>query len=312
MKKIISILLCLAMVLGSFSMAAAINFDDVPEGSYYYEPVYNIAWFGIIGGFPDGTFKPASPITRAQMAVMLVNMQKLSPYTAANPRFSDVPKTHWAYKYVEAAADAGFINGYPDGTFRPDRNVSYDEAITMIVALLGYKLKDLEGTYPTAFTNKARDLGILNTCAILGNSAATRANVSCFLRDALIASWNNYDFFKFVGPDYKITLGPDATYYYNGGENNGYMITLYIENTGSSPISIEPGFFTVQADGKTLAFDANAYTAFTDLKYPSGTISPGSTMQVDLMFVMDETPAEMTVTPNLTSIGEEPVIPLTF
>ena len=62
MKKFFAILLCLVMVLGSVTTAGAISFSDVPEGSYYFEPVYNIAWFGIISGFPDGSFKPASPI----------------------------------------------------------------------------------------------------------------------------------------------------------------------------------------------------------------------------------------------------------
>lgn len=312
MKKFLSVLLCFLMILSSFSTALALSFDDVPEGSYYFEPVYNIAWSGIIGGFPDGTFKPGSPITRAQMAVMLVNMQKLSPYTAARPRFSDVSKDHWAYKYVEAAADAGFINGYPDGTFRPDKNVSYDEAITMLIALMGYTLKDLGGTYPTAFTSKARDLGVLNTCAILGSGAATRANVSCFIRDAIFASQNDYDVFKYVGPNYKIMLGPDSTYYYNGGENNGYFISLFVENTSASPITISAERFAFYADNTALSFDPDAYQHFDDTTVPSGSLAPGRSMRVDLMFVMDESPSVMRIAPDLSDAGDEPVIELNF
>ena len=314
MKKLLAIILCLAMVLGSVTTAGAISFSDVPEGSYYFEPVYNIAWFGIISGFPDGSFKPASPITRAQMAVMLVNMQKLSPYSAANPRFSDVPKTHWAYKYVEAVADAGFINGYPDGTFRPDRNVSYNEALTMIVALMGYTLKDLGGTYPTAFTNKARDLGILNTCAILGDSPATRANVSCFLRDSIIANWNDYDVFKYVGSGYKVELGADGVYTITQGitKKEGYLISLYIENTSASPLPVSASSFSTYINGELTQVDTSAYDAFHEYTLPSGSIPAGTTKRIDLMYTTDKVLEHISIQPDLSSGSECPLIELNF
>lgn len=313
MKKLLAIVLCLAMFWGSVTEVSAVGFSDVPEDSYYYEPVYNIAWDGIIGGFPDGTFKPNSPITRAQMAVMLVNLKKLSPYTAAKPKFSDVPKTHWAYKYVEAAADAGFINGYPDGTFRPERNVSYDEAITMIVALMGHKLKDLGGTYPTAFTNKARDLGILNTCAMLGGNPATRANVSCFIRDSIISMNNAQDYFKYKGSDYNISLGKEFRYHVEQGDNitDGYGIKLIIENTSSSPISYSPTSFTADFDEKTYSVDTASYDAFDDISAPSGTINAGQAVTVVLFFACETGMHKCSIYPNLSS-GTEAVINLVF
>ena len=204
--------LCLSLAACILPAPAGASFSDVKPGRWYYDAVTRMEADGVLTGYPDGTFRPGSPITRAQMAVMLVNMREIEPVSSETPRFPDVAQTHWAYKYVEAAAREGFISGYQDGTFRPDRNVTYDEALTMIVALMGYTLKDLGGSYPTAFTNKARDLGILNTCAILGSEYATRANVSCFLRDAILASKDDYDVFKYVGSGYKITLGRDDIY----------------------------------------------------------------------------------------------------
>lgn len=313
MKKFIALLLCLGLLLGSVSAVSAISFSDVPEGAYYYEPVYNIAWNGIIGGFPDGTFKPGSPINRAQIAVMLTNLRKLDTYEPDEPTFSDMPKTHWAYKYVEAAVKAGFISGYPDGTFKPDRNVSYDEAITMIVALMGYKLKDLGGTYPTAFTNKARDLGILNTCAILGSDAATRANVSCFIRDCLISSYDNQDFFKYKGTNYNVTIGADFTYYVERGSNRTdvYGITLFIENTSSSPIPFSATSFTADFDGKTYLIDTASYDAFDEYSVPSGTIGAGQTAKAVLLFACGTGMKKGIIRPNLGT-GTEAEIELIF
>ncbi len=313
MKKVIALVLCLAMLLGSVSAVSAIGFTDVPQSAYYYEPVYNIAWSGIISGFPDGTFGPGRPITREQMAVMLVNMQKLDSYTPANATFPDVPSSRWSYKYVEAAAQAGFINGYPDGTFKPERNVSYDEAITMIVALMGYKLADLGGTYPTAFTNKARDLGVLNTCSMLGSNAATRANVSCFIRDAIIASREDQDIFKHAGSTYSVSLGKDFTYYVEekGVRRDGYGITLIIENRSSSPIPYSATSFTSDFDGKTYLVDTEAYAAFDEFTLPNGTIGAGQTATVVLFFACGTTMESAHIYPNLSS-GAETDIEITF
>ena len=316
MKKTIALLLCLGLLLGSASTASAIGFDDVPEGSYYYEPVYNIAWEGIIGGFPDGSFRPASPITRAQMAVLLVNMKHLTPYEPSTPTFPDVPSTHWAYKYVEAAVKEGFIAGYPaendkPSEFRPDRNVSYNEALTMIVAQMGYTLKGLGGTYPTAFTNKARDLGILNTCAMLGDAFATRANVSCFLRDALIAQSENQDRFKYKGDNYNISLGRDYSYRVEKGSSitEGYAIVVFIENTSASSIPYSSTSFMATIDGRDYLLDTASYGDLAAFTLPDGIIPAGQTVKADLLFACGMEMSSIIIKPNL-STGNEAEIEL--
>ncbi len=314
MKRILSFLLCLILVFGSFAAAFAIGFSDVPEGIYYFEPVYNIAYDNIISGFPDGSFRPGASITRAQMAVMLVNMKGISPYMAEEPRFPDVDKTHWAYKYVEAAAREGFIAGYTDGNFRPDKDVSYDEAITMIVALMGYTLQDLGGSYPEAFTSKARDLGILNTCAMLGKDAATRANVSCFLRDAIIASREDYDAFKYVGPGYKITLGPAKPCEFTQGESKTewYAISLFVENTSSEPLPVNASKFGTFVNGVQAVTDSAGYAAFPEYKIPSGSIPAGGTARIDLMYPSSPQMTTIDIHPDLAEPEEEPLIELLF
>ena len=185
MRKTLSVVLVLALLLSATSVFAA-GFSDVASSAYYYNAVNNLADKNIIGGFPDGTFKPNNTVTRAQLAVMLVNANGIDPASKTS-NFSDVPKSHWAYGFVSAAADAGYLAGYPDGSFRPVNGVSYNEALTMIVASMGYKAADLTGSYPSNFTNKAKEIGLLKTCNKTGSSSATRADIACFINDSFSA-----------------------------------------------------------------------------------------------------------------------------
>lgn len=285
MKKVIALILCLAMLLGSVSTVSAANFTDVPKGAYYYEPVYNLVWDEIIGGYPDGTFGPTKSITRAEIAVILVNMLGLKANASAPQRFSDLPSSHWAYGFVSTAAQEGFVSGYPDGSFKPNKPVSYNEALTMLVALLGYKASDLPGTYPKNFTNKAEQIGIMNTCSMTGNDAATRANVSCFVRDAVIAKTNNKNYFKYVGKGYTATLGKEWVYYYTDDPSKNWdHVVLIIENTSDETMYVGLSNFNLYIDDVSSEFDTNEYYKSDDVSYPSGNIAPGKKMYVDLIF----------------------------
>jgi hypothetical protein len=99
--------------------AGAPHFGDVPPGSTFY-PYIEVAWaHGVIGGYNDGTFHPATPVTRAQLTKMAVLARGLAQVPPATPTFGDVPPGDWAYAYIETAAAHGIVGGYSDGTFRP-------------------------------------------------------------------------------------------------------------------------------------------------------------------------------------------------
>ena len=174
------------MILGSFGFVFASDFSDVKDTEYYSEPVNVLSGLGVIAGFPDGTFKPGDNVTRAQMATMITAALGIPVKGSGATGFSDVPASHWASGYIAYAVSVGFVAGYPDGTFKPENPVSYNEALTMIVAALGYTAEALPGTWPGAFINKARGLGILDTCKTTGNAAAPRQDIACFLYDALL------------------------------------------------------------------------------------------------------------------------------
>jgi hypothetical protein len=87
---------------------------------------------GFISGFPDGTFQPATPITRAQYAALITKTFQLPPSSKLD-RFKDIKIDFWAASAIASAADAGFLSGFPDGTFRPGQNLTKVQAIVSIV-----------------------------------------------------------------------------------------------------------------------------------------------------------------------------------
>ncbi|QSJ14072.1 S-layer homology domain-containing protein [Nostoc sp. UHCC 0702] len=94
---------------------------------------------GAISGFPDGTFAPDAPITRAQYAAIIAKTFQLSANNKVN-KFSDVKSDFWAASAILSAAENGFVSGFPDGTFRPGLNLTKIQAIVSIVN--GLKLSD--------------------------------------------------------------------------------------------------------------------------------------------------------------------------
>lgn len=85
---------------------------------------------GIISGYANGTFEPNAAVSRAEFAVMASRFAELTNSTKA--MFTDVTKDHWAYLAINAAAEAGWVQGYGDGTYRPETSISRAETVTLI------------------------------------------------------------------------------------------------------------------------------------------------------------------------------------
>lgn len=105
-------------------------FTDVPANQWYTKAVTTLAGKGIISGYPDGTFKPNALITRAEFVTMAMNFANADKGTACN--FPDVPQNMWYYGAIAGATQNGWISGYPDGTFGPDRYITRAEVTSVI------------------------------------------------------------------------------------------------------------------------------------------------------------------------------------
>ena len=115
-------------------------FSDVADSSWYAQAVNYLASLEIINGYPDGTFRPDAPMTRAEFATIASRFVELES-TDSNI-FSDVPSGHWAVAYINSAFAKGWINGYPDGTFKPENNISRAEVVTLVNAMLSRKIDE--------------------------------------------------------------------------------------------------------------------------------------------------------------------------
>ena len=109
-------------------------FSDVYSNAWYSDAVVTLAAKGIIKGYTDGTFRPNDTISRSEFVTMLTRFSTLS---TCEMKFSDVPAGHWAYDYIVSASAKGWTNGYTDGTFRPEQNITRSEAARMTNIMLG-------------------------------------------------------------------------------------------------------------------------------------------------------------------------------
>lgn len=118
------------------AFATSNTYSDVAYGKWYNNPISTMSALGIITGYPDGTFKPNKPITRAEFAAIAARFDETQSGKSAT--FSDVIG-HWAAKEIGIAYYNDWIKGYPDGTFKPDQNITRAEAMTLINRVLERK-----------------------------------------------------------------------------------------------------------------------------------------------------------------------------
>ncbi|MEH2377623.1 MAG: DUF1565 domain-containing protein [Nostoc sp.] len=122
-------------------VAAAVNtpsggFKDVPANYWAKAYIQALASQNIIAGFPDGSFKPNEPVTRAQFAAIVT--KALTP-SAKRPviKFKDVASNFWAYAAIQSAYQGQFVSGYPDGTFKPQQQIQRVQALVALANGLG-------------------------------------------------------------------------------------------------------------------------------------------------------------------------------
>lgn len=122
------------------------SFSDVAKGKWYNRAISTLANAGIVKGDPAGTYRPGDPITRAEMATIIA---RFGDFKEGGKTFNDI-SGHWAQKYIELAASNGWINGNPDGTFKPNNNITRAETVAMINRVLDRQTKDVSDLLPVS------------------------------------------------------------------------------------------------------------------------------------------------------------------
>ncbi|MFA7147643.1 MAG: S-layer homology domain-containing protein, partial [Syntrophomonadaceae bacterium] len=119
---------------GQAQPTGATPFTDVSSTDKNVLYIKYMANRGLINGFPDGTYHPGEGLTRAQAAVLFCKIRGLNP-TEKNSTFNDVVGNHWAAGYIAAAVKAGYITGFPDGTYRPQATLTRAQGINLFLQL---------------------------------------------------------------------------------------------------------------------------------------------------------------------------------
>jgi parallel beta-helix repeat protein len=179
--------------------AVATNFRDI-QGHWAQAYIQALTGLGAIAGFPDGSFRPNDPVTRAQFAAILAKAFSPTPQKPASD-FVDVSRTFWGYQVIQTAYRGGFLSGYPGQAFRPDERIPRVQVLVSLAS--GLNLRSDNTSVLSVFSDAAQIPDYART-AIAGatqkklvvnyptpkqlnpNQNATRADVAAFVYQALV------------------------------------------------------------------------------------------------------------------------------
>lgn len=183
---------------------AQTSFSDVSSNYWASQFIQQLSQRGVIAGFPDGTFRPEEPVTRAQFAAMI---NKAFNRSAQRPaiNFNDVPSNYWAYNAIRQAYTIGFLSGYPGNQFRPNQAIPREQVLVSLANGLEYVTTgNVEATLQyfndasnisgyarspiAAATQKQIVVNYPNVKFLNPTITASRAQVAAFIYQALVSS----------------------------------------------------------------------------------------------------------------------------
>lgn len=190
LKKVIALVAVFAMLVTSVAFAQ--TYSDVKADDNYAEAIEMLSNLNILTGDDedgDGVmdFRPNDTITRAEVAAVVCRIQNMNNLSQTGTQFDDVTSANWASGYIAQAAGQGIINGNGDGTFDPEGNVKYEQAVKMFVRTLGYEpYVNANGGYPSGDLAAANRYGILDGVVGGGTGVdATRGQIAQMAFNAL-------------------------------------------------------------------------------------------------------------------------------
>ena len=201
MKKFLSLVLALVMTMSLVTVSAgAKDFTDDGEITYK-EAVDVISGIGVVDGYSDGDFRPDDVLTRGAAAKIICNLilgpTTASALSAGTAPFKDVPVTNTFAGYITDCSQQGIINGYADGTFRPQGTLSGNAFMKMLLGALGYDGSNENYTGPNwqvSVIKQASGIGLDDgNDEFLGSKAVTRQEAALYAFNMLQATMVEYD-----------------------------------------------------------------------------------------------------------------------
>ena len=167
-KRLTALLLAVCMLCSLCVTARAVDDTTALE---------TIRTLGIMKGDEDGNLNLSANVTRAEFVTMMVSASAYKDSIGSGSGvslFQDVKSSHWASEYIKLALEQGWVSGYVDGTFRPDNQITLEEACTALLKMLGYDSASLAGSFPSAQLSKASAIGLLDDLNLSQGDVLTR------------------------------------------------------------------------------------------------------------------------------------------
>ena len=259
-KRVFSLLLALVLTLSAAAIpaSAAGSFSDVTDKKTA-QNVEVLRLLGVIEGNGAGQFNPSGLLTRAEfckMVVVLMGKGSDAMRYKTVTIFPDVRATHWAAGYINLAvrqSEPKLLAGLPDGTFQPDSYITYGQAVTILMRVLGFADKDSGGIWPDGYINLAKSTGVSAGVNLTGSANITRAQAAQLFVNVL-------------------STGKDGKGYTPAGCTKGEEVTLVSMNgdklrisgekgpktlvrpSSSSALNGLKGYLLTNSDGKVMTF----------------------------------------------------------
>lgn len=163
-------------VVPTDAAAATKSFSDLDSTNPHYTGVMKLTERGVISGYPDGTFKPYQSISRAHAAKIIAQALGLDTKNVKDPGFKDIPKSYPYYGEIAALANAGIINGFPDGSYRPNETLSRGQMAKIIAN--AFKLQGDAANLP--FTDVVNSPYKEQIAALYANKVTTGTTATTF------------------------------------------------------------------------------------------------------------------------------------
>lgn len=224
MKRALALLLAVSALCGMLVLPPVVPAASAASGTAFTD-IYNadvaeaaetLRLLGIVSGTGGTAFQPDRALTRAEfckMAVELMGNGDKVPSQMNRTVFQDVPSTHWARGYIavatqgtttgsgeDAVTTSGIIRGDAYGNFNPDRPITYAEAVTILVRILGYGDSEVGMVWPDGYLSKADELGITEGVSLQAGDTMTRGQTALLMENLLFADGKE-------GKEYLTTLG---------------------------------------------------------------------------------------------------------
>jgi len=186
LTKLMSLAIAFCMLIPTAGFA---DYKDVDYDEYYAEALELLTTLEIFEGDEKGNFNPNKTITRAEMAAIVCRAKGLDDAARASKGvtvFNDVSANHWASGYINLASQSGIINGYGNGQFGPDDELTYEQAVKMLVCALGFEpMAQARGGWPTGYLIVANTYKI--TEGVSSRDGAIRSSLAVLTYNALSA-----------------------------------------------------------------------------------------------------------------------------